>query len=74
MLKIICNMKEHQLDSFPYERALALWRSNHERRGENNITNFSSEIDVEHNVLDDHNEGSFGEGHVQNVNWKMNFN
>ena len=57
-------------------------RSDHERRGENNITNFSNELDVEHNVLDDHNDYSSGEGHVQNVenedqgqnvNWKMNF-
>ena len=50
--------------------------------GENNITKFSNELDVEHNVLDDHNDDSYGEGHVQNVenedqvqnvNWKMNF-
>ena len=49
----------------PYERELSLWRSDRERRGENNITNFSNELDVEHNVWDDHNNGSSGEG-VQN--------
>ena len=73
---------KYEVDNFPYERALALWRSNHERKGENNITNFSNELDMEHNVLDDHNDDSYGEGHVQNVknadqghnvNWKMDF-
>ena len=73
---------KYEFDNFPYERALALWRSDHERRGENNITNFSNELDVEHNVLDDHNDGSSGEGHVQNVEnedqgqnvtWKLDF-
>ena len=73
---------KYEVDNFPYERALALWWSDHEIKGENNITNFSNELDVEHNVLDDHNDGSSGEGRVQNVeneeqgqnvNWKMNF-
>ena len=62
MLKIIC--KKYEVDNFPYERAITLWQSDHERRGENNITNFSNELDVEHNVLDDHNDDSSGEVRV----------
>ena len=73
---------KYEVDNFPCERALALLRSDRERRGENNITNFSNEIDMEHNVFDDHNDSSSGEVHVQNVknedqgqnvNWKMDF-
>ena len=76
-------LTKYEVDNFPYERALSLWWLDHERRGENIIKNFSNEIDMEHNVLDDHNDGSSGEGHVQNVknedhgqnvNWKMDFN
>ena len=76
------NVTKYEADNFPYERTIALWKSYRERRGENNITNFSNELDVEHNVLDDHNDGSSGEGRVQNdknedqgqnVNWKMDF-
>ena len=72
---------KYEVDNFPYERELALWRSNRERRVENNITNSSNELDVEHNVLDDHNDGSSREGRVknfknedkgQNVIWIMN--
>ena len=55
---------KYEVDIFPYERALALWRSDHERRGENNITNFSNELDVEHNVLDDHSDNSSREDRV----------
>ena len=58
---------KYEVDGFPYERALSLWRLDRERRRENNITNFSNELDVEHNVLDGHNDGSYGEGRVQNV-------
>ena len=73
---------KYEVDNFPYERALALWRSNCERRREKKITNFYNELDVEHNVLDEHNDHSSGEGCVQNVenedqgqnvNWKMDF-
>ena len=73
---------KYEVVNFPYERALALWKSERERRGKNNIINFSNKLDVEHNVLDDHNGGSSREGHVQNVknedqgqnvNWTMNF-
>ena len=63
---LILYVKKYEVDNFPYERALALWRLDHERRGENNITNFSNEIDMEYNVLDDHNGSSYGEGHVHN--------
>lgn len=73
---------KYEVDNFPYERAVALWRSNCERRGENNMANLSNEFDMEHNVVEDHNDGSFEEGHVQsaenedqsqNVNWEMDF-
>ena len=46
------------------------------------MINLFNELDVEHNVLDDHTDNSSGEGRVQNVknedrgqnvNWKMNF-
>ena len=58
---------KYEFDNFPYERASALCRSYCERRGEKNITNFSNELDVEHNVLDDHNDDSSWEVRVQNV-------
>ena len=58
---------KYEFENFPYERALSLWQWNHERRGENNTTNFSNELDMEHNVFDDHNDGSSREGRVQNV-------
>ena len=58
---------KYEVDNFSYERALALWWSDHERRGENNITNISNELDVEYNILEYHNDGSSGEGRVQNV-------
>ena len=73
---------KYEVDNFPYDRALALCRSDHERRGEKNIKKFSNELDMEHNVLDDHNDSSSGEGCVQNVenadhghnvNFKMDF-
>ena len=37
---------KYEVDKFTYERALALWRLDHERRGENNIKNISNELDV----------------------------
>ena len=49
---------KYEVDNFPYERALSLWQSDRERREENNIINFSNELDMEHNVLHDHNDGS----------------
>ena len=58
---------KYEVDNFPYERALTLWRSDSERGGENNITNFSNELDVEHNVLNYHNDGSSREGRAENV-------
>jgi len=58
---------KYVVDSFPYERALAFWWSDRDKRGENNITNFSSDLDMEHNVSEDHNDGSSTEVHVQNV-------
>lgn len=58
---------KYDVNNFPYERALALWRSDCDRRGENNITNCSDELDMEHNVSQDHNDSSSGEDHVQNV-------
>ena len=38
---------KYEVDNFPYERELSLWRSDRERRGENNITNISNELDME---------------------------
>ena len=69
---------KYDIDSFPYERALTLWRSDCDRRGENNITNLSNELDIEHNVLEAHNDSSFREDHVHNLenedqdeNWEI---
>ena len=58
---------KYDINNFPYERALALWRSDCDRRGENNIRNLSNELDTKHNVLEAHNDSVFGEDHVQNV-------
>ena len=58
---------KYDINNFPYERALALWWSDYDRRGENNIRNLSNELDIEHNVLESHNDSVFGEDHVQNV-------
>lgn len=58
---------KYDIGNFPYERAQTLWRSNCDRRGENNITNFSNELDIEHNVLEAHNDSSFREDHVHNL-------
>ena len=58
---------KYNINDFPYERALALWRSDCDRRGENNIRNLSNKLDIEHNVLESHNDNVFGEDHVQNV-------
>ena len=37
---------KYDINNFPYERALALWRSDCDRRGENNIRNLSNELDT----------------------------
>ena len=55
---------KYEVDNFPYEISLALWQSNHERKGENNIANFYNELDMKHNVYKDHNDGSSREVHV----------
>jgi hypothetical protein len=47
---------KYDITNFPYERALDLWRSDCDRKGENNTTNFSNELDMEHNSLEDHND------------------
>jgi len=54
---------KYDVHNFPYERALTLWRLERERRG----TNLSNEPNTEHNVLEDHNDGSYKEDDVQNV-------
>src|ERR1700722_2521708 len=56
---------KYDISNFPYERALALWRSDCDRRGENNITSFFNELDTEHNSLEAHNDNPSGEGLVQ---------
>ena len=61
---------KYEVDNFRYERALALWRSDHERRGENNITNISNELDVEN---EDQSQNVENEDQGQNVNWKLDF-
>ena len=77
MLKIIYITK-YDITNFPFNRALALWRSNCNRWREYNITNISNELDMEHNVSENHNDSSYIEVHVQNVKnagrhekWKM---
>ena len=66
------HIKEHSLygDHIVKEGEKIIW------------SDLSNELDVEHNVLDDRNDGSSREGHVQNVenedrgqnvNWKMDF-
>jgi hypothetical protein len=69
---------KYDISNFPYERALALWRSDCDRRGENNITRFSNELDTEHNSLEVHNDSPSGEGlfqseenEHQDENWKI---
>ena len=37
---------KYDITNFPFNRALALWRSDCERRGECNITNVSNELDT----------------------------
>ena len=64
---LILYVTKYEVDNFPYERGLALWRSDRERSGEKNIANFSNELDMEYIFWDDHNDGSSGEGRVQNV-------
>ena len=56
---------KYQIINFPFNRALALWRSDCERRGECNITNVSNELYTKHNVLEAHNDISSTEVHVQ---------
>ena len=58
---------KYDITNFPFNRALALWRSDCERSGECNITNVSNELDIEHNVLEAHNDISSTEVHVQNA-------
>ena len=39
-------VKKYDLNNFPFDKVLALWRLDCDRRGENNITNFSNEIHI----------------------------
>ena len=64
---LILYATKYDINNFPYERALALWRSDHEIREGNNISNFSNEFDMEHNFFKDNKDGSSGEDHVPNV-------
>jgi hypothetical protein len=57
---------KYDITTFPYERALALWQSDCDRRGGNNITSFSNELDTKHNYLEAHNDSPSGEGLVHN--------
>ena len=47
---------KYGIANFPFNRALALWLSDCERRGECNITNVSNELDTKHNVLEAQND------------------
>ena len=58
---------KYDITNFPFNRALTLWRSNYERRGEYNITNVSHELDTKNNVLEAHNDISSTKVHVQNA-------
>jgi hypothetical protein len=44
---LILYLTKYYITNFPYERSLALWRSDCDIRGENSITNFSNELDME---------------------------
>ena len=55
---------KYDINYFPYERALALWRSYCDRRGKDNTTNFSNKIDMEHDILEDQNYSSCGKDFV----------
>jgi hypothetical protein len=57
---------KYDISNFPYERALAIWRLDCDRRGENNITSFSNELDTEHNSLEAQNHSPSREGLAQN--------
>ena len=63
---LILYITKYDITTFPYERELALWRSDWDRRGENNITSFSNELHTKHNSLEAHNDSPSGEGLVQN--------
>ena len=63
---LILYVTKYYINNFPYERALALLQSDCDKRGENNITKFSNELDMEHNALEVHNDNAFGEDHVHN--------
>ena len=64
---LILYVTKYEITNFPFNRALALWRSDCERRGECNITNVSNELDTKHNFLEAHNDISSTEVHVQNA-------
>lgn len=49
---------KYDISNFPYEITLPLWQSNCGRSEENNIANFSNQIDTYHNVLEAHNDSS----------------
>jgi hypothetical protein len=45
-ISLILYVIEYDITNFSYERALSLWRSDCDRRGGKNITNFSNELDT----------------------------
>ena len=53
---LILYVTKSGITNFPFNRALCLWRSDCERQGECNITNVCNELDIEHNVLEAHND------------------
>ena len=72
---------KYDINNFPFNRALALWRSDCDRSGEYNTTNSSNELDMEDNLLEAHNNSSSTKFPIQNVenegrhvdvNWDIN--
>jgi hypothetical protein len=51
-------LTKYDINTFHFYRALYLWRSDCDRRGEYNTTNSSNEIDMEDNILEGHYNSS----------------
>ena len=78
---LILYVKKYDINIFSFDRALSLWWSDCDRRGEYNTTNSSNELHMEDNNLEDHNNSSStkflvhnmeNEGRHVDVNWDIN--
>ena len=68
---------KYDIKQFPFDRALALWWSYHDRRGEYNTKNSSNELDMEDNILEGHNNSSsteFPVHNIENEGWHVDLN